>query len=273
MSATDHGHRGPRSDPASGGRRPAGAPTGERRAAGLPPEERSPAGAPPNAAPEGSREPEVDEHPPEGSPAPEVGEHPSEEDRDRLEKDFDELLAETQRERDEYLEIAQRARADFENYRKRAAREAQDAERRGKAMLARELVPALDNLERALRAAGVDPETGQWPSRRLTGEGDEADPATSGDPATGGGEARDASADDVARGVALVYRELREALGRAGVETYDPIGEKFDPATSEALSTRAGGDRVDAGIVLETVEKGYRLDGQVLRAARVVVSE
>src|ERR671923_219895 len=87
-------------------------------------------------------------------------------------------------------------------------------------------------------------------------------------------EARQApGAGDVARGVALVYRELREALARAGVETYDPTGEKFDPTTSEALSTRAAGDQVDAGIVLETVEKGYRLDGQVLRAARVVVSE
>ena len=270
MSATDHGHRGPRPDSPGGGRRPAGAPEEERWAAGLPREERGPAGAPPEATREDSNAPELDEHPPEapeGARVPELDEHPSEEDRDRLEKDFDELLAETQRERDEYLEIAQRARADFENYRKRAAREAQDAERRGKASLARELVPALDNLERALRAAGVDPETGQRLSARHADASDEAGPAA------GGGEARQAGSDDVARGVALVYRELREALGRAGVETYDPTGEKFDPATSEALSTRAAGDQVDAGIVLETVEKGYRLDGQVLRAARVVVSE
>ena len=77
-----------------------------------------------------------------------------------VDADLDALLADVQRERDEYLEIAQRARADFENYRKRAARETQEAERRGKAGLARELVPALDNLERALRAAGIDPETG-----------------------------------------------------------------------------------------------------------------
>jgi molecular chaperone GrpE len=255
MTPTDHGDPEPRPDPPSGGRRPAGAPKEERRAAGLPGEGRRPAGAPPEAAPEEPRAPELDED-------------PSEEDRDRLEKDFDELLAETQRERDEYLEIAQRARADFENYRKRAAREAQDAERRGKAVLARELVPALDNLERALRAAGVDPETGERASGRVTGDGDEADPA-----ARAGEAERATGADDVARGVALVYRELREALTRAGVETYDPTGEKFDPVTSEALSTRAGGDQVDAGIVLETVEKGYRLDGQVLRAARVVVSE
>src|SRR3954452_11438434 len=78
-----------------------------------------------------------------------------------VESDLDALLADVKRERDEYLQLAQRARADFENYRKRAARDAQDAERRGKATLAKELVPALDNLERALRAAGIDPEAGE----------------------------------------------------------------------------------------------------------------
>ncbi len=77
----------------------------------------------------------------------------------------------------------------------------------------------------------------------------------------------------LARGVALVHRELRGALERAGVETYDPTGERFDPTTCEALSVRAGDDGVDSGVVIETLEKGYRLDGQVLRAARVVVSE
>src|SRR5919108_2146206 len=251
MTATDHGHREARRAPPGGGGRPAGAPEEERRAAGLPAEGGRPAGAPPEGAPEDPRAPKLDQH-------------SSEEDRDPLEKDFDELLAETQRERDEYLEIAKRARADFENYRKRAAREAQDAERRGKAVLARELAPALDNLERALRVAGGGPGAGE----RVTGDGDEAEPA-----ARAGEAERAGGTHDVARGVALVYRELREALARAGVESYDPTGERFDPATSEALSTRAGGDQVDAGIVVETVEKGYRLDGQVLRAARVVVSE
>src|SRR5438093_13561782 len=73
-----------------------------------------------------------------------------------VDADLDALLADVRRERDEYLEIAQRARADFENYRKRAEREAQEAERRGKAALAKGLVPALDNLERALSSAGLD---------------------------------------------------------------------------------------------------------------------
>src|SRR5204863_9882854 len=117
------------------------------------------------------------------------------------------------------------------------------------------LVPALDNLERALRAAGVDPEA-------LTSS------------QSGEAPSEDVSAHEaLARGVALVYGELREALERAGVETYDPTGERFDPTQHEALSVRAAEDGSDAGVVIETLDKGYRLDGQVLRAARVVVSE
>jgi molecular chaperone GrpE len=165
----------------------------------------------------------------------------------RVDADLDELL-ETRKERDEYLELARRTKADFENYRRRAARDTQEAERRGKSALARDLVPALDNLERALRASGIDPESAR----------DEG--ATAED---GGG---------LPHGVRLTYHDLRGTLERAGVESYDPKGERFDPTWHEALATRAE-EGTEAGIVLETVEKGYRLDGQVLRPARVVVSE
>lgn len=170
----------------------------------------------------------------------------------RVQRDLDELV-EARRERDEYLELAKRTKADFENYRKRVARETEEAQARGKAGLARELIPALDNLERALRSAGVDPE---------------ANEGAGGEPRSEEVSAREA----LARGVALVYRELAGTLERAGVESYDPAGEPFDPAWHEALATRAS-DGAEPGTVLETVEKGYRLDGQVLRAARVVVSE
>jgi molecular chaperone GrpE len=181
-------------------------------------------------------------------------------------EDLDALLADVKRARDEYLALAQRARADFENFRKRAAREAEEAGRRGKAQIAKELLPALDNLERALKSTGVDPLTGRASSapEPTTGEED--------------AEVYDTPSEEVsaqealARGVALVYNELRSALERAGVETYDPTGEPFDPNTSEALATRPAGDRVEPGVVIETLERGYRLDGQVLRAARVVVS-
>jgi molecular chaperone GrpE len=157
-----------------------------------------------------------------------------------VEADLDQLLADTQRERDEYLELAQRTKADFENYRKRISAEVQAAAARGKGELIREMVPVLDDLERALEAAGIDP------------EGD--------------------SPDGLTHGVLLVFRSLREALTRNGVEALDPRGEKFDPQWHEALSTQPA-DGAEPGTVLEVVQKGYRLDDQLIRPARVVVSE
>lgn len=159
---------------------------------------------------------------------------------DRVETDLDALLADTQRERDEYLDLAKRTKADFENFRKRMTAEVQAAGARGKAEAIREVVPVLDDLERALEAAGLDP------------EGD--------------------SEDALAHGVLLVFRGLRETLGRSGVEVVDPTGEKFDPVVHEALSTVAA-DGVESGVVVETVQKGYRLGEQLIRPARVVVSE
>jgi len=157
-----------------------------------------------------------------------------------VEADFDHLLADAQRERDEYLDLAKRAQADFENYRKRMAAEVQAAAARGKAELIRDVVPVLDDLERAIQAAGLDP------------EGD--------------------SDDGLAHGVLLVFRSLRDSLARNGVEAVDPKGEKFDPTQHEALSTVAA-DGVEPGVVVEVLQKGYRLGEQLVRPARVVVSE
>ncbi len=101
--------------------------------------------------------------------------------------------------------------------------------------LARELVPSLDSLERALGAA---------------------EPGS-----------------EVARGLELVHGELIGTLGRAGVEAFDPAGERFDPTHSEAISIAPAPAGTEPGTVVETVERGYRCDGTVLRPARVIVSE
>ena len=146
----------------------------------------------------------------------------------------DDPLAVARRERDEYLDLARRTQADFENYRKRAAREAAAAGERAKGGLVRELLPAVDNLERALRSAGE-------------------------------------TQGSLAEGVALVHSELIAVLERNGVEQFDPAGEPFDPALHEALSTRSE-EGAEPGVVLDVVEKGYRSNGQVLRPARVVVA-
>jgi molecular chaperone GrpE len=150
------------------------------------------------------------------------------------------LLADTQRERDEYLDLAKRTKADFENFRRRMAADVQSALTRGKAEVLRDVLPALDDLERALEAAGLDP------------EGD--------------------SPDGLAHGVLLVFRSLREALARNGIEPLNPKGERFDPQWHEALSTQPA-DGAESGTVLEVMQKGYRFGEQLLRPARVVVAE
>jgi molecular chaperone GrpE len=159
---------------------------------------------------------------------------------DQVEHDIEALLADTQRERDEYLDLAKRAKADFENFRKRMTAEVQAAGARGKAEVIREVVPVLDDLERAIQAAGLDP------------EGD--------------------SEDGLSHGVLLVFRSLRDSLSRNGVEAVDPKGEKFDPMQHEALSTQPA-EGVESGTIVEVMQKGYRLGEQLIRPARVVVSE
>ena len=158
----------------------------------------------------------------------------------QIEKDFDALLADAQRERDEYLDLAKRTKADFENFRKRMTAEVQAASARGKAEVIREVVPVLDDLERAIQAAGLDP------------EGD--------------------SEDGLSHGVLLVFRSLRETLTRNGIEAVNPKGEKFDPMQHEALSMQPA-EGVESGTVVEVMQKGYRLGEQLIRPARVVVSE
>jgi molecular chaperone GrpE len=137
------------------------------------------------------------------------------------------------RQRDNYLQLAQRAKADFDNYRKRMVRENAAAVDRGMAKLAKELLPALDHLELALKAA----------------EGHE----------------------DVVKGFAMVGGELRAALARVGIQAFSPQGETFDPNEHEAVASQPT-EGAEAGTVVEVYQSGYRINGAVLRPARVVVA-
>jgi molecular chaperone GrpE len=154
----------------------------------------------------------------------------------QLERDLDELTAKAQK-ADEYLELAQRTRADFENYRRRAAREAATAQERGVAKLVRELLPAVDNLDRAVDAIS----------------------------ANGAGE------DDLASGIKLVHAEVVAALSRAGVERFSPDGERFDPEHHEAVAQQPV-EGAEAGTIVEVYQRGYRLGDSVIRPARVLVA-
>ncbi|MGD0386193.1 MAG: nucleotide exchange factor GrpE [Solirubrobacteraceae bacterium] len=153
-----------------------------------------------------------------------------------LEGELDELAAAVAQ-RDEYLALAQRTQADFENYRKRVARDAAAAETRGLVRVARELLPSLDNLERAVAHAD---------------DGD-TDPL-------------------LIDGLMLVQRELLGALQRVGIESYGAPGERFDPELHEAVAQQPFEGR-EAGEIAEVYQPGYRLAGGALvRPARVLVA-
>ena len=170
---------------------------------------------------------------------PEAPESTGGDEAERLEGDIAELQSKAD-ERDEYLALAQRAQADFENYRKRAAKDVTAAESRGTAKLARELLPALDNLALALAAAESGAETEH--DRKLV------------------------------EGIRLVGNELSAALARVGIEAYSPEGEPFDPELHEAMAKQPV-DGAASGTVAEVYQRGYLQNGVVLRPARVVVAE
>ncbi len=137
----------------------------------------------------------------------------------------------------DYLALAQRTQADFENFRKRMTRDVRAAEARGIGRLARELLPALDNLERAL--ASVD----------ASGEAEQ----------------------HLAKGVRLVQSDLSSALARAGIEGFAAKGERFDPVHHEAVAQQPV-EGAEPGTIVEVLQSGYRLNDAVLRPARVVVA-
>ena len=134
-----------------------------------------------------------------------------------------------------FLELAKRTQADFENYRKRMARENAAAADRGAAKLAKELLPALDHLELSLKGA--------------EGHADE----------------------DVIKGFALVRDELLAALAKSGIQAFSPAGEPFDPTEHEAMAQQPS-EGAESGTVLEVYQQGFRINGQILRPARVVVA-
>jgi molecular chaperone GrpE len=137
-------------------------------------------------------------------------------------------------ERDRYLRLA----AEYDNYRKRSAKERQDAGARAQADLVRQLIEALDDVA---RFAHVDPAV--------------TDSAT------------------IVQGVDMVEKKLLKALGGAGLEVINPVGETFDPALHEAVATEATSAKEDDHVVARVYQPGYVFKSQLLRPARVVVKQ
>jgi molecular chaperone GrpE len=145
-------------------------------------------------------------------------------------------IQETERERDQFLELLQRTRADFENYQKRNQRDLLQERRYSASPLALELLPALDNLERAVAAAKQ------------------------------GGE--NAS---LLQGVRMVLSQLLDALKRQGITRMDPLHQPFDPAHHQAVTQQPSADH-PAGTVLQVLQPGYLIHDRVLRPASVIVA-
>jgi molecular chaperone GrpE len=158
---------------------------------------------------------------------------PEQAEGERAIAELEERIALLERERDEYLADVKRLAADFDNYRKRAAREQQSLVARAHERLVKDLLPVLDDLERALEAAEQHEE---------------------------------AKLED---GVRLVHRELRGTLEKEGLVEIETDGE-FDPHVHEALLSQPSDE--DDGAILQVIQKGYRLGDRVLRPARVVVA-
>jgi molecular chaperone GrpE len=140
------------------------------------------------------------------------------------------LLAEEHRDR--YL----RGAAEFDNARKRAAREREEYTRYANESLLRELLPVLDNFERALQSARIKP-----------------------------------TAAAVTAGVELIQRELLRVLEKFGVTSFTSVGQPFDPERHEAIARVPAQGQPEGSVVDETA-RGYLLNGRVLRPAMVTVA-
>ena len=139
-----------------------------------------------------------------------------------------------QKEKDDIFAKLQRVAADYDNYQKRSARQITDSIAYEKEKIIKALLPVLDDFERVL--------------------------------------AHSENAESVAEGVKIVYEHLKGVLRSQGVEQIESQCEKFDPTHHEAITQRAEAGKED-GVVLEELQKGYKLNGRVIRASRVVVNK
>jgi molecular chaperone GrpE len=135
---------------------------------------------------------------------------------------------------DKYLRLA----AEFDNYKRVVQREQREQAKFGNEQLLKELLPTLDNMERAIKAAR---------------------------------ENEQASLEAVVQGVELTLKQLVATLAKFGVQSIDTTGQAFDPATHQAVS-HVSSDSVPRDHIIEEFQKGYRLHDRVLRAAMVSVS-
>ncbi len=152
---------------------------------------------------------------------------------DKLQQDFEAL----RKEKDELVDRLQRVYADYANFQKRVPKNIADTVAYEKERFIRSFLPILDNFERTLREA----QSAQ-------------------------------NVEAVARGVEIIRDQMLTILKTHGVHPIDALNEKFDPARHEAMLRRSEPDKED-DIVLEEFQKGYALNGKVLRPSRVAINK
>ena len=156
---------------------------------------------------------------------------------DKKTRKLQEQLEKLQKEKAELFEKFQRVSADYANYQKRGLKQITDSIAYEKKAILKSFLPALDNFEHTLAA--------------------------------------EQNADDIesfAKGVRIVYDQMLTILKSHGVEPIDALGKKFNPVIHEAMMQRSEPD-VDDGIILEEFQKGYKLNGRVIRPCKVIVSK
>jgi molecular chaperone GrpE len=159
---------------------------------------------------------------------------------EELQKQTDELnkqLDALKKEKDDIFAKLQRVAADYDNYQKRSARQLADSINYEKDKIIKAILPVLDNFEYTLSNTACEVK-------------DEA----------------------LLKGVKIIYDQFLGVLKNQGVEQIQSAGEKFDPAQHDAITHRAEEDKQDS-VVLEELQKGYTLNGRVIRASRVIVNK
>jgi molecular chaperone GrpE len=144
-------------------------------------------------------------------------------------------LDEASRQRDDYLEQLRRSQAEFLNFQKRSRSQAEADRLYAVSPLANDLIPVIDNFERAIDAA------------------------------------RQSGSEAIITGLEMVHRQLLEALAKHGVEPIAALGQPFDPNVHEALMQQPDDDHPEGTVVAE-LNRGYRIRDRVLRPSRVAVS-
>ena len=166
--------------------------------------------------------------------------------KDELEE-LRQRLSELQKEKDEVFEKLQRVSADYANYQKRVPRQISDTIAYEKETIIRTLLPALDNFEHTLQSFNLI----QDKNAR---------------------SAEDLDVGTFVKGVEIIYGQMLDILKSHGVEQIKSLGEKFDPACHEAIMQKAEPEK-EENVVLEEFQKGYALNGRIIRPCKVIVNK